>query len=48
MAFETTDIAKGWDEIINGQAQPIGVCVWMTEYEHPITERQYWPRALQC
>lgn len=39
MIFETTDVAKGWDGTINGQAQPVGAYVWIIEYEHPITKK---------
>jgi gliding motility-associated-like protein len=31
LVFETKEIGKGWDGIINGQLQPAGVYVWVIE-----------------
>jgi gliding motility-associated-like protein len=39
MVFATANVSKGWDGSVEGKMQPVGVYVWVIEYDNPLTKR---------
>jgi gliding motility-associated-like protein len=39
MVFATANASRGWDGSVDGKMQPVGVYVWVIEYDNPLTKR---------